>query len=74
MGSGRGRSEGAELEGENKRGGGVQGWRGLYLSVRVMGGCVGSEVRKFSGQKSFLTALLKTIFRNIEWLLPFWTF
>jgi hypothetical protein len=33
VGSGRGRSEGAELEGENKRG---DGW----------GGCVGSAVRK----------------------------
>ncbi len=42
MGSGRGRSEGAELEGENKRGGGVEG---LKLCVRVMGGCVGSAVR-----------------------------
>ncbi len=38
MGSGRGRSEGAELEGENKRGVGVLGWRGLNLSVRVTGG------------------------------------
>ncbi len=28
MGSGRGRSEMAELEGEIKRGGGVEGWRG----------------------------------------------
>jgi hypothetical protein len=36
VGSRRGRSEGAELEGENKRGGGVQGGRGLNLSVRVM--------------------------------------
>ncbi len=27
MGSRRGSSEGAELEGENKRGGGVEGWR-----------------------------------------------
>jgi hypothetical protein len=40
VGSGRGRSEGAELEGENKRGGGVSGWRGLNLSVRVMGGAL----------------------------------
>jgi hypothetical protein len=28
VGSGRGRSDGAELEGENKRGGRVEGWRG----------------------------------------------
>ncbi len=34
----RGRNEGAELEEENKRGGGVQGWRGLNLSMRVMWG------------------------------------
>jgi hypothetical protein len=34
VGSRRGRrSEGAELEEENKRGAGVQGWRGLNLSV-----------------------------------------
>jgi hypothetical protein len=39
----RGRSEGAELEGENKRGG---GWRGLNLCVSVMGGWVGSAIRK----------------------------
>ncbi len=29
MRSRRGRSKGAELEGENKRGGGVEGWRGV---------------------------------------------
>jgi hypothetical protein len=33
VGSRRGRSEGAELKEENKRGGGVQRWRGLNLSV-----------------------------------------
>ncbi len=38
MGSRRGRSEGAELEGENKRDGEVEGWRGLNLCVSVMGG------------------------------------
>ncbi len=32
MGSGRGRSEGAELEGENK---GVEGWSSLNLCVRM---------------------------------------
>jgi hypothetical protein len=37
----RGRSEGAELEGENKRGGGVQRWRGFNLCVRLMGGALG---------------------------------
>jgi hypothetical protein len=35
VGSGRG---GGELEGENKRG--ARGWRGLNLSVRVMGGAL----------------------------------
>jgi hypothetical protein len=49
VGSRRGRSEGAELEGENKRGGGVQGWRGFNLCVKLMGGCVGSVVRNFTG-------------------------
>ncbi len=43
MGSGRGRSEGAELEGENKRGGGVEGLKSM---CEGHGGCVGSAVRK----------------------------
>jgi hypothetical protein len=40
--SGRGRSEGAKLEGENKRDGGVE--RGLNLCVSVVVGWVGSVV------------------------------
>ncbi len=39
-GVGGGEGEGAELKGENKRGGGLQGWRGLNLCVRVMGGAL----------------------------------
>jgi hypothetical protein len=39
----RGRSEGAELEGESKRGGGVEG---LKPMCEDDGGCVGSAVRK----------------------------
>jgi hypothetical protein len=49
VGSWRGRSEGAELEGETKRGGGLEGWRGwrgerlLYRTGGVGGG--GGAVR-----------------------------
>ncbi len=57
MGSGRGRSDGAKLEGDNKRGGEVSGWRVLNLSVRVMEGCVGSAVRKLFCPVNFLTTL-----------------
>jgi hypothetical protein len=42
VGSRRGRSEGAELEGENKRGGGVKGLKPMCECV--MGGWVSSEV------------------------------
>ncbi len=54
VGSWRGRSEGAELEGENKRGGGVEGvegwrgggvegWRGGRLLYRIGGVGGGGE-------------------------------
>ncbi len=46
MGSGRGGSEGAELERENKRGGGVEGLKSMCEGDGGGGGCVGSAVRK----------------------------
>jgi hypothetical protein len=49
VGSGRGKSEGAELERENKRGGGVEGLN-LCVRMMMMGGCVGSAVRKLFAQ------------------------
>ncbi len=45
MGSGKGRSKGTELEGENKRGGGVEGLKPMWEGDGG-GGCVGSAVRK----------------------------
>jgi hypothetical protein len=44
VGSRRGRSEGAELEGENKRGGGVEG-EGLLYRTGGVGGGGGSAVK-----------------------------
>jgi hypothetical protein len=54
VGSRRGRSEGAELEGENE---GVEGWRGFNLCVR---GDVG--VRWQCGKKTFLPSKISFFF------------
>ncbi len=50
LGSSRGRSEGAELEGENKRGGRVEG---LKPMCEGDGGWVSSVVRKFYWAEKF---------------------
>jgi hypothetical protein len=62
VGSRRGRSEGAELEGENKRGGGVEG-------LKPMCGCDGG-VGWLCGKKTFLPSKIFSPSISAPSLLP----
>ncbi len=66
MWSQRRRSEGAELEGENKRGGGVEGVEGRGVTLSQWRGWWGFLVLEFFGPQMALAYRLDTISQGLK--------